>query len=354
MGVGDVRERRDHAVGRARAGRARCGRPAARRGRARACPSPPGSVQVEASVEPSRRRAGRCRSRPAARGAAERAGAAADRCACAPGHAAHGAPQPRRSRVSRVAWRATHAHRDRRRRAPSRRARPTISSRARAERQRHVARGQPRQRRTEHEPLEQRSRRSPPGTTSASTAPASSRRTARAAGAARAQRPHRPPALLDGQRARLDQRVQADEAVDDRDRAQDRAQHGDQRHAAADRAGGGRSARRSPSAARHRGRVRARVQHDRELLDGAPTGPAASSARRGHVGDAAVVVERADDAGDAQPQLVAGRRARSRASTRRSARAPGQPEADLGLAAGRATAWPDTSGGASNIVWSPG
>ena len=120
-------------------------------------------------------------------------------------------------------------------------------------------------------------------------------------------------ALLEGDRAGLEQRVQAHEPVDDRHDPEDRAQRVDQRHAARRRSGGrGRWRTQLRQRLAHRGLIGAGVEADRDLLGRRRVVLEQRCGR--YVGDAAVVVERADHAGDPQPKLAPAREVRSRAS----------------------------------------
>ena len=316
MGVGDVGERREHL--RDRPGRPELGagdQRLARRWAQRA-----GARRVDpgrgAASSPVRLAPGLLAPQPAASAArrAEQLTSASRRVIRLT------SPPARRSRSR--AWPAavTHSDRDERRRAQARRGRARSRCRGRAQRQRRVARGEPRQRRPEHEALEQRSRSPPPAPPARATAPASRRPTAAAPAPNARSTDDRAPALLDGQRARLDQRVQADQPVDDR----------------RSRAGSCAAPRRA-----------ATPRPPRRRLAGAALGPSAaltapafapgfsrtascSTARRGiggqqrggrDVGDPAVVVERADHARDAQAQLAA-----PRGAAMRQRRARGEAE----------------------------
>ncbi len=101
MGIGDVGERRDHALGGAR--RSELG-PRDQRLAGTACERA-GSVRIDPGGGEGRARVAGRRTRAAACGREQRAGAEDDRFA--PGQA-HGAPIPAIT-LSRVVWRATHA-----------------------------------------------------------------------------------------------------------------------------------------------------------------------------------------------------------------------------------------------------
>ena len=322
MGVGDVGERRDHALGGA-AG------PSSVRATS-ASPGPGASVPVPPRVGPRRgERRTRARGRrpgAAAAGGEQRAGAQRDRLA--PGARLTAPPAPR-SRLARGPVRHPR-HRDRagerqappaprrsrsrsRRAAASRSSRPAATAPGRARAARAGSRSRPRAR------------------TSAITAPASSRRTAappapnaRSTETVRrrswtvsahawisAYRQTRPSTIATARR------IERSTATSGTPRptapvagAAGRSERG------ADRAGVRARCAARPRAARRRGR----------RIGGEQRG-------RRHVGDAAVVIERADDAGDPQPQLAPRRELDRERRARRQPERLRQPEPDLGLTA---------------------
>ena len=73
-----------------------------------------------------------------------------------------------------------------------------------------------------------------------------------------------------------------------------------------------------------------------------------------HERHAALVLQRAHDADDAEAHLARRARLDRERRARPQPERVGQPDADLGLARRRARAGPAASGGASKRVWSPG
>ncbi len=142
------------------------------------------------------------------------------------------------------------------------------------------------------------------GTTTATAAPPSSARTAPALGTGCAQHGDGGAAFSSGQHECLHERVEADEAVDDRDGAQDRGERGDQAAPLADRARGRRGARPERGQARlHRGSGSSRTEANRDLLLGG--GFRGEQRTVGDVDHAPVVLQRVHDSGHAQPGFAA-------------------------------------------------
>ena len=260
-------------------------------------------------------------------------------------------PQPpqgrRRRRPARDPGGRDHAEQRRARRGPARPGRTRTAGRGRRSRRPGARRAGRARRRS------RASARTAAGSATASAAPASTAPTVTPSAPVARSRASVGRALAGHEAEALDERIQAHERVDDGHDAQQRGQRAEEgavaRRGAADR-GGLRAERRQPS--RDRGAVGAARELDHDLRSGARVG--GQHARRAHVGDAAVVVERADGPDDAEARLAAARQLDGERRRPRRCPAPARGRRRPRPRRCRAGGARRRAGGPRSGVWSPG